>query len=85
MCKGNAGRGIGHGRLCLLGVSEVPPGEGILQRGAIRGAGGTMTVLGGKGRSSRFMGQRTLTCRVAVGPPVSGGLFDFFRFLKKMC
>ena len=40
MCKGNAGRGRGHGRLCLLGVSEASPGEGIVQRGNYWGSRG---------------------------------------------
>jgi hypothetical protein len=41
------------------------------------------------GRSHRSMGQRALTCLAqggwTVGPPVSGGLFDFFRCRKKKC
>ena len=49
MCKGNAGRGRGHGRFCLLGVSQASPGEGIEQRGNYWGAGDIMTVIGGKG------------------------------------
>ena len=41
------------------------------------------------GRSHRPMGKRALTCLAkggwTVGPPVSGGLFDFFRCRKKKC
>jgi hypothetical protein len=50
MCKGNAGRGRGHERLCLLGVSEAPPGEGILQRGNYWGSRGHNDSVGGKGK-----------------------------------
>ena len=49
MCKGNAGRGKGHGRFCLLVVSQASPGEGIVQRGEYWGSRGIMTVFGGKG------------------------------------
>ena len=50
MCKGNAGRGRGHGRLCLLGVSEASPGEDIVQRGNYWGSRGHIDSVWGKGK-----------------------------------
>ena len=50
MCKGNAGRGRGHGRLCLLEVSEASPVEGIVQRGNYWGSRGHNDSAWGKGK-----------------------------------
>jgi hypothetical protein len=51
MCKGNAGRGKGHGRFYLLGVSQASPGEGIVQRGKYWGSRGhNDKCLGEKGK-----------------------------------
>ena len=77
MCKGNAGRGRGHGRFFLLGVSQASPGEGVVQRGNYWGSRMHNDSVWGKVRYAH----RTLTCQAQGGyrPPVSGGLFDLFQ------
>ena len=82
MCKGNAERGRGNGRLCLLGVSEASPGKDIVQRGNYWGNRGHNDSVWGKGKVRYAHGTEDSDLPGA-GWLSSGELFDLFQMSQE--